>query len=514
VLVINCPTAVVAPADVAKAVIDAVAGRHQPSAFTSWLGDHSALEARRLFAEHGIATYATPEDAVRAFMQMVTYRRNQETLLETPASLSEALTPDVAAVRALIDRALADGRSWMTEPEAKALLAAYDVPVAPTRTAATPKEAAAMAAELGGAVALKIVSPDITHKSDIGGVVLDLLGPKHVEEAAEAMLDRVREAHPDARVTGFSVQTMVRRPGAFELILGMTDDAQFGPMLLFGQGGTAVEVVDDKALALPPLNLRLARDMISRTRIFRLLKGYWDRPSVHLDAIAETLIKLSQLIVDFAEIAELDINPLLADDYGVVALDARVKLAASAVSGTERLAIRPYPKELEETIRLGDGRALLLRAILPEDEPALQAAFAKLTPEEIRLRFLAPLKTLSHMAAARFTQIDYDREMALILVEPGIPGRSEIFGVARLGADPDNEQAEYAIIVRHDMTGLGLGLLLMRRIIDYAKRRGIGEVYGDVLRENTTMLKMCDFLGFKRSTTADDPTLVRVTLRL
>jgi acetyltransferase len=197
-----------------------------------------------------------------------------------------------------------------------------------------------------------------------------------------------------------------------------------------------------------------------------------------------------------------------------VALDARVKLAASAVSGTERLAIRPYPKELEETIRLGDGRALLLRAILPEDEPALQAAFAKLTPEEIRLRFLAPLKTLSHMAAARFTQIDYDREMALILVEPGIPGRSEIFGVARLGADPDNEQAEYAIIVRHDMTGLGLGLLLMRRIIDYAKRRGIGEVYGDVLRENTTMLKMCDFLGFKRSTTADDPTLVRVTLRL
>jgi acetyltransferase len=285
-------------------------------------------------------------------------------------------------------------------------------------------------------------------------------------------------------------------------------------MLLFGQGGTAVEVVDDKALAMPPLNMRLAHEMMSRTRIFRLLQGYRDHAAINLDAIAETLIKLSQLIVDFAEIEELDINPLLADDYGVIALDVRVRVAKAAVSGTERLAIRPYPKELEETIRLGDGRELILRPIVPEDEPALQKAFEKLTPDEIRLRFFTPMKTLSHMMAARFTQLDYDRDMALILAEPGIPGRSDIYGVARISADPDNERAEYAIIVRHDMTGLGLGLLLMRRIIDYAKNRGIGEIFGDVLRDNSTMLKMCEYLGFEHAVMEDDPTIVRVTLRL
>ncbi len=514
VLVISCPTAVVSPTEAAKAVIEAMDDQRQPSVFTSWLGDGSALEARRQFADHGVATYATPEDAVRAFMQMVSYRHNQETLLETPASLSEALSPDVSAAGDLIDRVVAEGRSWMTEPEAKALLGAYDVPVARTLTAATPEEAARVAAELGGAVALKILSPDITHKSDVGGVVLDLLGPKHVEEAAITMLDRVRTAQPDATITGFSVQTMIRRPGAYELILGMTNDRQFGPMLLFGQGGTAVEVIDDKALALPPLNMHLAHEMMARTRIYRLLQGYRDRAAINLDAIAETLIKLSQLVVDFAEIEELDINPLLADEYGVVALDVRVRLAAASVSGTERLAIRPYPKELEEKIRLGDGRALILRPIVPEDEPALQKAFETLTPEEVRLRFFTPLKTLSHMMAARFTQLDYARDMALILAEPGIPGRSDIFGVARISADPDNERAEYAIIVRHDMTGLGLGLLLMRRIIDYARNRSIGEIFGDVLRDNTTMLKMCEFLGFERSAIADDPTIVRVTLRL
>ena len=514
VLAISCPTAIVSPTEAAQAVIDAIDDRREPTVLTSWLGDGSALEARQQFADRGVATYQAPEDAVRAFMQMVSYRRNQETLLETPASLSEALTPDATTARDLIDHVVTEGRAWMTEPEAKALLHAYDIPTARTLTASTPEEAAAVAAELGSAVALKIVSPDITHKSDVGGVVLDLLGPKHVEDAAEAMLDRVRTAQPDAEITGFSVQTMIRRPGAYELILGMTNDRQFGPILLFGQGGTAVEVLDDRALALPPLNMRLANEMMSRTRVFRLLQGYRDHPAVNFDAIAETLIKLSQVIVDFAEIEELDINPLLADGYGVIALDVRVRLAKATVSGTERLAIRPYPKELEETIRLGDGRELILRPIVPEDEPALQKAFEKLSLDEVRLRFFTPMKTLSHMMAARFTQLDYDRDMALILAEPGIPGRSDIFGVARISADPDNERAEYAIIVRHDMTGLGLGLLLMRRIIDYAKNRGIGEIYGDVLRDNRTMLKMCQFLGFEQGGAEDDPTIVRVTLRL
>ncbi|MGD8429089.1 MAG: bifunctional acetate--CoA ligase family protein/GNAT family N-acetyltransferase [Ectothiorhodospiraceae bacterium] len=521
VLALNCPTAVADSRDAAQAVIDSAEKlihrkdrAHRRSLLTSWVGEATAEQSRSLFAEHHIPSYATPEAAIRAFMHMVNYRRSQETLLETPPSVPEEFDYDPDRVRDLMAKALQDEREWLTEPEAKAVLAAYGVPVVATHIAADPESAAAKAAEIGGPVALKILSPDITHKTDVGGVDLDLQGPAAVRHSAEQMLERINAAKPDARIEGFSVQPMVRRPGAYELIAGMTTDAQFGPVLLFGQGGTAVEVVKDQALGLPPLNMRLAREIISRTRIHRQLEGFRGLPAANLDAIALTLIRLSQLVTDIPEITELDINPLLADEYGVVALDARVKVAADGKTGRERLAIRPYPKELEEQIPLGDGRQLLLRPVLPEDEPALQEAFAKLTPEEIRLRFFVPMKTLSHITAARFTQIDYDREMALILTDDGIPGKTEIYGIVRITADPDNEKAEYAIIVRHDMTGMGLGILLMRRIIDYCRNRGTRMIFGDVLRENTTMLRLCETLGFSRRSSPDDPDIVRVELEL
>jgi acetyltransferase len=512
ILVLNCPTAIASGSDAARAVIEATASRQGPPVLTSWVGNGATATARRLFNEHRIPTHDTPEQAVRAFMYLVDYRRNQELLMETPPSAPAAFTPDVARARIPVQQALNEGREWLLEPEAKEMLAAYGIPVVATRTASTPNEAASLAAELGGAVALKILSRDIVHKSEVGGVALNLAGPTTVREAAAAMQDKLRLAYPDARLAGFAVEPMVRRPGAYELIIGATQDAQFGPVVLFGHGGTGVEVIDDKALALPPLNMRLAHELISRTRIARLLRGYRVQRAVNLDEIALTLIKVAQLVIDIAEIVELDINPLLADEYGVVALDARIRVTAAPAA--ERLAIRPYPKELEEDIPLADGRTLWLRPILPEDEPALQAGFAKLTPGEIRLRFFVPLKTLSHVVAARFTQIDYDREMALILTEHGIPGKTEIYGVVRISADPDNEHAEYAIIVRGDMTGLGLGVVLMRRIIDYARSRSIGEIYGDVLRDNKTMLKLCRALGFTQSGVADEPGIVRVTLKL
>jgi acetyltransferase len=514
VIVLNSPTAVAAPAEAARVVADLIAKQRRPTVLTSWIGGGAALAARQLFAEHRVPTYATPEDAVRAFMQMVAYRRNQELLMETPPSMTEAFAPDRTAARSVIGQALAEGRHWLSEPESKDVLAAHGIPVAAARLARTAREAAAHAAAIGGPVALKILSPEISHKTDIGGVALDLVGPARVEAEAEAMLERVARARPEATITGLSVQPMIRRPGAYELIVGVTTDPQFGPMILFGQGGTAVEVIDDKALALPPLNMHLARELISRTRIHRLLEGYRDRPAVNLDAIASTLIQISQLVIDHAEIDELDINPLLADGYGVIALDARIKVGVATAPATRRLAIRPYPKELEETIRLDGGRELLLRPVRPEDEPAFHATFAKLTPEEIRLRFFSPIKTLSHLQAARFTQIDYDREMALVLAEPGIPGRSEIFGVARIIADPDHQRAEYAIIIRHDMTGQGLGKHLMHRIIAYARERGIGEIYGDVLGENTPMLRLCRTLGFTQHRHPDEPGVVRVVLTL
>jgi acetyltransferase len=335
-----------------------------------------------------------------------------------------------------------------------------------------------------------------------------------VREAAEAMLRRVREVKPEARIDGFTVQPMVERPGAHELIIGVLEDLQFGPILLFGQGGTAVEVIADTILALPPLNMHLAREAMRRTRVYQMLQGFRGRPAAALDDIALTLIKVSQLVVDFAEIVELDINPLLADEFGVIALDARVRVQPARMPAAKRLAIRPYPKELEETLPLPDGRTLLLRPVRPEDEPAFQRLFSRMSPEDIRMRFFTPKRSLSHPMAARMTQIDYDREMALVLADHGTPGKTEIYGAVHITADPDGEKAEYAIMVRSDMAGQGLGPLLMRRIIDYAKQRGIREIFGDVLRENKPMLKVCELFRFSQALNPDDLGVMEVRLRL
>jgi acetyltransferase len=285
-------------------------------------------------------------------------------------------------------------------------------------------------------------------------------------------------------------------------------------VILFGQGGTAVEIVADRAVALPPLNMRLAQDLIAQTRVSRLLRGYRDRPPADLDAIALTLIKIAQLATDFAEIVELDVNPLLADQDGVIALDARVRVARTAAPPERRLAIRPYPKELEDEIALNDGRTLLLRPIRPEDEPMLKANFHRLSPEAVRLRFFAPIKELTHETAAGLTQIDYDREMALVLADHDAPGAADLYAVARFSTDPDQEKAEFALTVRDDVTGRGLGTLLMRRLIDYARTRGIGEIFGQILRENSRMLAICRSLGFEEAADPDDPAVRLVRLQL
>lgn len=513
-LVLNCPTAVASGTDAAQAVIDSAKAHGGARVLTSWVGEAAAAPARRLFVENGIPTYDTPEEAVATLMQRVEYHRNQELLMQTPPSVPEAFSPDTAAAKAIIRRALQAQRDWLTEPEAKAVLSAYGIASVPTLVVDSPEAAGQAAKTIGGPVALKILAADITHKSDVGGVALDLEDEAAVREAARGMLKRIQTVRPEAQVQGFTVQPMARRPGSVELILGVIEDRQFGPLLLFGQGGTAVEAIDDKALGLPPLNMHLALEVMKRTRVWRLLQGVRDRPPADLEAVALTLVRLSQLVVDLGEVAELDINPLLADANGVIALDARIRVAPSHGPAQQRLAIRPYPKELEEDVRLGDERTLFLRPIVPEDEPSLQRAFATLTNEEIYMRFLVPLKVLTHLRAARFTQIDYDRQMALVLTERGVPGTTDIWGVVQVIADPDNENAEFALIVHHAMTGLGLGMFLMRRIIDYARSRGIGELYGEVLAENQPMLKLCGVLGFARSRIPGEFEVVRVTLKL
>jgi acetyltransferase len=321
----------------------------------------------------------------------------------------------------------------------------------------------------------------------------------------EARLHRLR---PEAHLTGFTVQPMAQRPGAHELIVGAATDATFGPVILFGHGGTAVEVIADRAMALPPLNVALAREVISRTRISRLLAGYRDRPAADQDAICGVLIRTAQLIADVPEIVELDINPLLADARGVIALDARIRVAPARTSGTERFAIRPYPKQLEETVFLS-GRPILLRPIHPEDEARLKQLIAQSRPEDIYFRFFEALRELPHSQLARFTQIDYDREMALVAIDAD----NELLGEVRTVTDPDNEQAEFGILVSSSAQGKGLGHALLDKMIRYCRARGTKELFGDVLPTNSRMLALAGNLHFQRGRPPGDG-VARISLRL
>ncbi len=518
VLVMNCPTALSAGTEAVQAILDAIKQRsahaRRCGLLACWLGEGQGEAARQMFNEQGIPSYETPTKAVRGFMQMVRYRHSQTMLMEVPPDIPEAFSPDRPAVRQIIDAVLAQDRSWLLETEAKAVLAAYGIDVVPTVAAASPEAAASAASKMAGPYVLKVLSKEIVHKSDAGGVALNLETPGAVRERAAWMLEHFGHTDAHSGTIQFSVQPMIAREHSFELIVGMHVDSQFGPVLLFGHGGTATEIILDRALALPPLNMNLAREMISGTRISRLLDGYRGVPGADKEEIAATLLKVSQLVCDFAEIVELDINPLLGDPLGAVALDARLRVEPATEQAGKRLAICPYPKELEQTIRLPDGETLLLRPLRPEDEPAFQRLFATLSPEAIRLRFLHPMKMLTKTMAARLTQIDYDREMALVLTEGDGRRNGDLFGGVRICADPNNESAEFAILLGSDKTGLGLGPMLMRRIIDYARSRGIGRLFGEVLYENRSMLALCKAFGFNRRSVPDDPGVVEVSLQL
>ena len=432
---------------------------------------------------------------------LLAYHRNQAELIEAPpAQLPGAApeaVPDTAAVRAIVQEVLASGREMLTEPEAKAVLDACRVPVVATRVvAADPVDAAAMAAGMGFPVVLKILSQDISHKSDVGGVALGLDTHEAVHEAAQAMLARVRRQLPKARIEGFTVQTMVRIPHAQDLIVGTTLDRIFGPVILFGQGGTSVEVVADRAVALPPLNVPLARALVSRTRVSRLLAGWRDTPPADMGAIESTLIAISQLLADVPELAELDINPLLVNHEGVMALDARIRVSASAPGGAANFAIRPYPAELAENIEW-NGREVLLRPIRPEDEERHIEFLSHLDMEDIRMRVFYSRRTMERTELARLTQIDYTREMAFVAVAPGPDGVLQTLGVARAMTDPDNISAEFGVIVRSELKGGGLGKLLMEKLLRYLRDNGTQQLVATVLRENKRMLGLSRSLGFR-----------------
>jgi acetyltransferase len=513
VLCMHCPVAVVPAVEVAEGIIEVGKEFPKASLTTCFVGEAAVAPARKLFSEANIPTFDTPLKAVQAFMHTVHYRRNQELLMETPPSLPSDFKPATDTARLIVESALASGHEFMSEPEAKAVLASYGVPTVETHIAKSPDTARTKAEAMGFPIALKIVSPQITHKSDVGGVVLDLQTPEEVENAAHNMLERVRASYGELDVSGFSVQSMARRPGAHELIIGVVTDPIFGPVILFGEGGTAVEVIGDRAVALPPLNMALAKDLISRTRVYKLLQGYRDRPAVDLDAICLVLNQVAQLIIDIPEIEELDINPLFADNNGVLALDARIKVAPAATSGSQRLAIRPYPADQESKFKMNDGRDVLIRPIRPEDEPNHHVFISKLTPEDIRFRFFGLVQGLPHSQMARLTQIDYDRDMAFIAIGQDDKHEDETLGVVRIVATRDNTVAEFSIVVRSDLKGTGLGRELMRKMIAYCKARQTKTLVGQVLSANSRMMHFIETLGFQR-TGQPEPGIIEVTLDL
>ena len=491
VLAINVPTALTSAEDAARAISTAAGAKKVP-VIGCWIGGAEADAGRRILQEKNIPAYDTPLRAVRGFMHIVQYRRGQRALQRTPPSIPDVRS-DTALVRTIVKGALDEGRQLLTEPEAQRVLAAYGIPVVRTEVVADAAEAAAVAKKIGFPVVVKILSRQITHKSDVGGVALDLSSEQAVTDAVRDMTAKAHAAAPNARIDGFVVQPMVRRPNAIEIILGATEDPVFGPIVMVGHGGVAAEVIDDKALALPPLDAVLADEALSRTRVDRLLRGYRDRPPADREAVGEAMIQLSQLIADVDEVAELDINPLLVDASGVLVVDARIVVRKPVrQERAARFAIKPYPVELETEI-VHRGEKLRIRPIRPQDEGVLGEFVKHLSREDVRLRFFGPIRELSHEMAARLTQIDYDREMAFLLLDG-----EELLGVGRLAAEPNFEQAEFSLVVASDRQRRGYGELLLRHVVAYARSRGVKQVIGHVLRENQKMLALTERVGFKK----------------
>lgn len=518
VLVLQVPTVLSCPKETAEAVVATLAARQQAPAgkptLAVWIGDDA--DARRTLDDAGVPSFDSEADAVRGFMYLVRHREAQRALMETPPSLPDALAVDVGAARAIVASALASGRRRL-DPDATArVFEVYGIPLAASVTCANADDAARAAEAMlarGGTVSVTLRPADASSSAAIEGARHGLSSVDAARRAADELLARAHRLAPRARIDGVTVQPTHVRSATRELIAGIADDPTFGPVVVFGRGGTAVDVIDDRALALPPLDLRLAHELIGRTRVSRILKAYRDVPAADERAVALVLVKLAQMAADIPEIDAVDINPLLADGEGVLALEARIGIAPvkrlHRGRGHPRFAIFPYPSEWERNITLATGATAFVRPVRPEDEAMFRRFFDKVSSEDLRLRFFSAVRHFSHEFIARLTQLDYARSIALAAIDPD---SGEMLGAVRLLADANYDTGEYGIMVRSDLKGAGLGWHLMRIMIEYAAWQGLHTVEGQVLRENTTMLAMCRQLGFRIDADPDDATIAIVRL--
>jgi acetyltransferase len=514
VLAVLTPQAMTAPADAARAVIESAKGSSKP-VLACWMGEEQTAKARRLLAEARIPVFRTPDPAVEMFGHLSSFYRNQRALLQTPGPLTAQGAPDLEAARLIVEAALAERRSVLSEMESKALLAAFRIPIARTVVARSAHEAMLIAGELGGPVAMKIDSPDITHKSEVAGVRLNVASAQAVQSTWQQIVDEVKRRRPEARINGIAVEPMVRRANGRELMVGVIRDPVFGPAIVFGTGGTAVEVHRDRAVALPPLNQFLIADMIRGTRVAKLLGEFRRMPPVDMHALEEVLLRVSELVCEIPALQELDINPLIADEGGAIAVDARVVLRAPAPQRDRyaHMAIHPYPTQLVSTWQPASGPAVTLRPIRPEDAEMEQAFVRSLSPESRYFRFMDTLRELTPAMLVRFTQIDYDREMAFVAtLEEG--GREAEIGAARYIANPDGESCEFALVIADDWQRKGLGRRLMDQLIDVARARGLRSMIGHVLAENRGMLQLCQGLGFSIIDSIEGMMIKRAVLQL
>jgi acetyltransferase len=521
ILVLDVQTALASSLDTAKAVRDVIVAERSrrlkaKPVLTSFIG--AAGEVETVFRAARIPHYETEIEAIGGFAHLARRTELLQSLMARPAAAPDDFKGDEQGVRTIVEAARGEGRDWLDPFETDAVLKAYGIPSVPLRKASGAAAAAEAAREFiaqGLPVAVKILSRDIQHKSDVDGVRLNLTSEADVRAAAETVISNARRLRPKARIDGVIVQPMITRPRARELITGLARDPIFGSVIVFGHGGVAVEIVKDKAIALPPLDEQRALELIARTRISRLIDGYRNVPAARRDLVALVLVRLSQLAADIPEILEIDINPLLADDAGVLALDARISIDPVPLPAARphhaHFAIRPYPKEWERTLTLRNGQQVAVRPVRPEDESLYEDFFRNVSADDMRLRFFGLVKDVGHAFIARLTQIDYGRSIALLALDRGT---GALIGVVRLHADPDHRDGEYAILLRSDCKGIGLGWALMELIIEYARKEGLRRITGQVLRENVTMLTMCRDLGFAVDEDREDRNLFTVSLDL